>query len=165
MGDTLTKILAYVFIAFFFGFGIGSVCNLAFADTTTIKYDGQPVPSAMAPSISTMNPKMCRTGVSGGANTGVFSVSGGFTIIDENCERVILSDSLSDKGLKVAAVALLCEDKRVWKAMEMGGAPCPIGGAVGDAARQAWYKLHPEWFEELYGKTFTLPLSVANKEQ
>lgn len=134
------------------------------ADTTTIEYHGQPVPSAMAPSFSGMNPKMCRTGVSGGANTGVFSVSGGTTIVDENCERVVLAETLSAQGLKVSAVSLLCQDPRVWSAMEMGGSPCPIGGAVGDAARRAWYDLHPEWYEKLYGKTFTIPLPSINKE-
>lgn len=71
----MKKLIAYIFLAFFVGFGIGSCMNMAFADTTVIKYDGQPVPSAMAPSFSGMNPKMCRTGVSGGANTGVFSVA------------------------------------------------------------------------------------------
>jgi hypothetical protein len=154
-------------VAFLIGLLLGGLLasSISRADTTKIEYNGQPVPSAMAPSISAMNPKMCRTGVSGAANTGVFSVSGGITIVDENCERVILSDALETKGLKVAAVAVLCEDRRVWRGMEMSGSPCPIGGSVGDAARQAWYKLHPEWFEELYGKTFTLPLSVANKEQ
>lgn len=155
----MKKLIAYIFLAFFVGFGIGSCMNMAFAETTVIKYDGQPVPSAMAPSFSGMNPKMCRTGVSGGANTGVFSVSGGVTIIDENCERVVLAETLAAQGLKVSAVSLLCQDQRVWQAMEMGGSPCPMGGAVGDAARQAWYKLHPEWYEKLYGNTFVLPLS------
>lgn len=131
---------------------------------TVIEYNGQPVPSAMAPSVTAMNPKMCRTGVSGAANTGVFSVSGGIAIIDENCERVILSDSLETKGLKVAAVSLLCQDRRVWRAMEMSGSSCPIGGAVGDAARKAWYELHPEWFEELYGKNFVLVLPLRSNE-
>lgn len=160
----MNKIIAYIFLAFFFGFGLGSCMNMAFAETTVIEYKGQPVPSAMAPMISAMNPKMCRTGVSGAANTGVFSVSGGVTIVDENCERVILSDALESKGLKVAAVSVLCQDKRVWRGMEMGGSPCPIGGAVGDAARQAWYQLHPDWFEELYGPSFVLPLATTNKE-
>lgn len=135
---------------------------IARAETTVIRYDGQPVPSAMAPSMTGMNNDMCRTGVSGGANTGMLSISGGVTIIDTNCEAIKLARELGAQGLKVAAVSLLCQDKRVWQAMEMGGAPCPIGGSVGDAARQAWYQLHPEWFEELYGKTFALPLSVAN---
>lgn len=160
----MKKIIAYLFLAFFFGFGIGSCMNMAFAETTVIEYKGQPVPSAMAPVMSAMNPKMCRTGVSGGANTGVFSVSGGITIIDENCERVILAETLANQGLKVASVSVLCQDKRVWRGMEMGGSPCPIGGAVGDAARQAWYQLHPDWFEELYGPTFVLPISTTRSE-
>ena len=132
----------------------------AFAETTVLEYRGQPVPSAMAPSMTGMNNDMCRTGISGAANTGVFSVSGGMTIIDSNCESIKLARELGSQGLKVAAVSLLCQDQRVWRAMEMSGSSCPIGGAVGDAARQAWYQLHPEWFEELYGKTFVLPLAV-----
>ena len=129
-------------------------------EKTVIEYNGQPVPSAMAPSMTGMNNDMCRTGVSGAANTGVFSVSGGITIVDTNCESIKLARELGSQGLKVAAVSLLCQDQRVWRAMEMSGSSCPIGGAVGDAARQAWYQLHPEWFEELYGKTFVLPLAV-----
>lgn len=137
---------------------------IAKADTTTINYQGQPVPSAMAPSVTGMNNDMCRTGVSGAANTGVLSVSGGITIIDTNCESIKLARELGAQGLKVAAVSLLCQDQRVWRAMEMSGSSCPIGGAVGDAARQAWYSLHPEWFEDLYGKTFVLPLSTTRSE-
>ena len=54
----------------------------AHADTTTINQKGMPVPSAMAPSISGFSNDMCRSGVSGGANTGVLSISGGMTIVD-----------------------------------------------------------------------------------
>jgi hypothetical protein len=136
----------------------------AFAETTVLEYRGQPVPSAMAPSMTGMNNDMCRTGISGAANTGVFSVSGGITIIDTNCEAIKLARELGAQGLKVAAVSLLCQDQRVWEAMEMSGSPCPIGGAVGDAARRAWFELHPEWYEKLYGKTFTIPLPITNKE-
>jgi hypothetical protein len=152
------KTLLYLIL----GFTIGAVLALLFsipvarAETTTIKYDGQPVPSAMAPSVTAINNDMCRTGVSGAANTGVLSVSGGITIVDSNCEVIKLARELASHGLKVAAVAMLCEDKRTWRGMEMGGSPCPIGGAIGDAARKAWYELHPDWFEELYGKNFVL---------
>lgn len=158
------KLSLYFLIALVIGGYLAIFTNRCFADTTTIKYDGQPVPSAMAPSVSAINPKMCRTGVSGAANTGVFSVSGGLAIIDENCERVVLAETLANQGLKVSAVSLLCQDQRVWKAMEMAGSPCPIGGAVGDAARRAWFDLHPKWFEDLYGQTFTLPLVTSRSE-
>lgn len=137
---------------------------IAKAADTTINYQGQPVPSAMAPSVTGMNNDMCRTGVSGAANTGVISVSGGITIIDTNCEAIKLARELGAQGLKVAAVSLLCQDQRVWRAMEMSGSSCPIGGAVGDAARQAWYQLHPEWFEGLYGSTFVMPLVTTRSE-
>jgi hypothetical protein len=129
----------------------------AFSADTTIKYSGMPVPSAMAPSISAFSNDMCKSGISGGANTGVFAVSGGVTITDENCERIKLSKVLNDLGLKVAAVGVLCQDERVFEAMLQAGSACPINGAIGDAAFRAWYELKPETFKKLYGKNYTLP--------
>ena len=41
-------------------------------------------------------------------------------------------------GMKVAAVSLMCQDERVFKAMEMAGTPCPYMGAIGDKATRAW---------------------------
>ena len=41
-------------------------------------------------------------------------------------------------GMKVASVALLCQDIRVFKAMMMAGTPCPYNGAIGDSAKTAW---------------------------
>lgn len=154
---------------FLLGLLIGSLFafGLSYADTTTINYKGQPVPSAIAPSMSAFSQDVCAVPVSGGANTGVFSISAGTVLLDQNCVKLKWSKFLHDSGLKVAAVSLACSaDKAVWQAMEMSGSPCPIGGAVGDASRQAWYKLHPEWFEELYGKTFTMPLAstTTNRE-
>lgn len=141
------------------------VSTLAFADTTTIKYDGQPVASAMAPSMSAFSQDVCAVPVAGGANTGVFSISAGTVLLDQNCVKLKWSKFLHDSGLKVAAVSLACAaDKSIWEAMEMSGSPCPIGGSVGDAARQAWYKLHPDWYEKLYGQTFIMPLANSNKE-
>ena len=37
---------------------------------------------------------------------------------DENCERLKISKTLYDMGMKVAAV-FLCQDRRVYDAMEM----------------------------------------------
>ena len=127
------------------------------AADTTIKYSGMPVPSAMSPSISAFSNDMCKSGVSGGANTGVISISGGATVTDENCERIKLSKVLNDLGLKVAAVGVLCQDERVFEAMLQAGSACPINGAVGDAALRAWYELKPETFKRLYGKDWTPP--------
>jgi len=152
-------------IALVLGLLVGGFFISANADTTTIKYDGQPVASAMAPSMSAFSQDVCAVPVAGGANTGVFSISAGTVLLDQNCVKLKWSKFLHDSGLKVAAVSLACAaDKSIWEAMEMSGSPCPIGGSVGDAARQAWYKLHPDWYEKLYGQTFIMPLANPNKE-
>ena len=41
-------------------------------------------------------------------------------------------------GMKVAAVSLMCQDKRVFQAMEMAGTPCPYEGAIGQEAASKW---------------------------
>jgi hypothetical protein len=141
--------------------------NYAHADETTINYKGQPVSSAMAPSMSAFSQDVCGIGVSGAVNGGVISIAGGTMITDNNCVRLRWAKFLSDSGLKVAAVSLACAATHEnWVAMEMSGSPCPIGGAIGDAARKAWYDLHPNWFEEIYGKDFVLitPLPDTSKE-
>jgi hypothetical protein len=128
----------------------------AMAQDTTINYKGQPPPTAMAPSIAAMGSDICAVPVSGAISSTVIGVAGGMTVTDSNCERIKLARELSNQGLKVGAVAILCADLRVWEAMEMSGSPCPIGGAIGDVAREAWVKLHPERFKKLYGKVPTL---------
>lgn len=106
-----------------------------------------------------MSQDVCAVPVSGAVSSTVIGFSGGTVITDQNCERIKLAKVLNDLGLKVAAVAALCADLRVWEAMEMSGSPCPIGGSIGDAARQAWVELYPERFKKLYGKVPSLPVS------
>ena len=55
-----------------------------------------------------------------------------------NCERIKLSKTVYDMGMKVAAVSLMCQDDRVFQAMEMAGTPCPYMGKIGDEATAAW---------------------------
>jgi hypothetical protein len=81
---------------------------------------------------------LCTSGVSGAVQTQVFGFSGGKAIVDKNCERLKLSKYLYDMGMKVASVALLCQDKRVFAAMEMAGTPCPYMGEIGKKATAAW---------------------------
>jgi hypothetical protein len=90
-----------------------------YAQDTTINYKGQPPPTAMAPSVNAMGNDICAIPVSGAISSTVIGFAGGTTITDANCERIKLARALSDQGLKVAAVAMLCQDKRVWDAMEM----------------------------------------------
>lgn len=121
------------------------------AQDTTINYRGQPPSTAISPSISMMSQDICAVPVSGAISSTVIGFSGGTVTKDENCERIKLAKVLNDVGLKVAAVSILCQDARVWDAMEMSGSPCPIGGSIGDAARKAWIELHPDRFVRLYG--------------
>jgi hypothetical protein len=132
-----------------------------YAQDTTINYKGQPPPTAMAPSIAAMGSDICAIPVSGAVSSTVIGIAGGTTVTDGNCERIKLARELSNQGLKVGAVAILCADLRVWEAMEMSGSPCPIGGAIGDAARAAWVKLHPERFKKLYGQIPVLAAAPA----
>jgi len=97
-----------------------------------------PPASAIAPSIMSYSQDLCTTGVSGAFQGQVFGLSGGKTIVDENCERLKLSKYLYDMGMKVASVALLCQDERVFKAMSMAGTPCPYNGKIGKEATVAW---------------------------
>jgi hypothetical protein len=98
-----------------------------------------PPPSAIAPSMmSGGNSDLCTTGVSGAIQTQILGIAGGGTIRDMNCERLKLSKTLFDMGMKVAAVATMCQDRRVWDAMMAAGTPCPIDGRIGEAARVAW---------------------------
>ena len=130
------------------------ICGSAYAQDTTMvmKYQGQPVPSAIAPSMSAFSQDVCGIPVSGAISSTVIGVSGGSVYTDANCERIKLAKTLNDLGLKVSAVAVLCGDGRVWDAMMMSGTPCPIDGLIGDAARNEWIKREPTKFEKLYGK-------------
>ena len=136
----------------------------AHAETTVIQNKGMPVPSAMAPSMSAFSQDVCAVPVSGAGNVGVFSISGGTVLLDQNCVKIKLAKTLNDLGLKVAAVSVLCQDPTVWDAMEMSGSPCPMGGAVGSAAKKAWLQRNPERFKKLYGEDYNIPALPPTKE-
>ena len=97
-----------------------------------------PPASAIAPSIMSYSQDLCTVGRSGAFQGQVFGISTGATVTDENCERLKLSKYVYDMGMKVAAVALLCQDTRVFQAMEMAGTPCPYEGEIGAKAQIKW---------------------------
>ena len=97
-----------------------------------------PPASAIAPSIMSYSQDLCTVGRSGAFQGQVFGVSTGRTVRDENCERLKLGKYLYDMGMKVAAVAIMCQDVRVFSAMYMAGTPCPYEGKIGEEARVAW---------------------------
>jgi hypothetical protein len=77
-------------------------------------------------------------GVSGAAQTQILGIAIGSTFVDKNCERLKLSKTLHDMGMKVAAVATLCQDERVFTAMMNAGTPCPVDGKIGNEAKAIW---------------------------
>jgi hypothetical protein len=102
---------------------------------TTIK---SPPPTAVAPAVTTINNDVCAVAASGAVQTQILGISMGGTMRDMNCERIKLSKNLFDMGMKVAAVATLCQDERVFAAMLAAGTPCPIDGKIGAQAKAEW---------------------------
>jgi DNA-binding transcriptional MerR regulator len=91
-----------------------------------------------------MTQDVCSTGGSLGIQTFGLGISGGKHFIDKNCERLKLARILQDFGMKVAAVAILCQDERVFEAMIQAGTPCPIDGKIGKEAKALWSKYDHE---------------------
>lgn len=112
-----------------------STINSTGRNETTVK---SPPPSAISPNINISNSDLCTVGIAGAVQTQILGISAGSTIRDMNCERLKLSKTLYDMGMKVAAVSTLCQDKRVFDAMMMAGTPCPYDGAIGNEAKQQW---------------------------
>ena len=97
-------------------------------------------PSAGAPSYNSMTQDVCAIGMSAGVQTFGVGISGGKHFIDKNCERLKLARILNDFGMKVGAVAILCQDERVFEAMINAGTPCPNDGRIGKEAMRLWKK-------------------------
>lgn len=112
-----------------------STVNSYSDSTTTVK---SPPPSAITPTMNISNSDLCTVGVAGAVQTQILGISAGTTVKDMNCERLKLSKTLYDMGMKVAAVSTLCQDKRVFDAMMMAGTPCPFDGTIGAEAKEYW---------------------------
>ena len=121
----------------------GSESTTTTNNTTNSDIRSSP-PQAAAPSYNSMTQDVCAVGVSAGIQTFGLGVSGGKHVIDKNCERLKLARILNDFGMKVGAVALLCQDERVFEAMIQAGTPCPIDGKIGKDAKALWAKYDHE---------------------
>ena len=132
-----------------------TVSSSTVTGTTTV--DRTPS-TAASPNVIINNQDVCTTGISGAAQSAWFGISMGKTISDENCERLKLARSLYGMGMKVASVSLMCQDTRVFQAMEMAGTPCPVDGKIGEAAKVIWDKEpyrrpdYQEWREKRKNK-------------
>ena len=121
----------------------GSESTSNTTSTTNSNIQSSP-PSASAPSFNAMTQDVCAVGISAGIQTFGIGVSGGKHVIDKNCERLKLARILNDFGMKVAAVAILCQDERVFESMIQAGTPCPIDGKIGKEAKELWSKYDHE---------------------
>ena len=118
--------------------------------STTTGAESRVAGNASAPSMSAYSQDLCIVGISGGFSTIGLGISAGTYVTDENCERIKLSKVLNDLGMKVAAVSILCQDERVFYAMEQSGTPCPFEGKIGKAAADQWKKydkLRPDYIQ------------------
>ena len=103
--------------------------------TTTVK---SPPPTAVAPAVTVINSDVCAVAASGAVQTQILGISMGGTMTDKNCERLKLARGIYDMGMKVAAVAIMCQDERVFTAMMNAGTPCPVDGQIGAGAKDIW---------------------------
>jgi len=126
--------------------------------------DQRVVPSASAPAISSMSQDLCTVGISAGGQSFSFGASVGMTKRDLNCERLKLAKALYDMNMKVAAIAIMCQDSRVFAAMHSAGTYCPYDGSIGTDAKGKWEKygkLRPDYEE--YVKTLRITQQIDNE--
>ena len=138
----------------------GSSNNTTTTNNSTSNMRSAP-PTASAPSVTNAWSDFCLAGASAGVQTFGIGVSGGKSFRDKNCERIKLSRELNSLGMKVAAVAILCQDERVFFAMEQAGTPCPFEGKIGKQAKAAWKKydkLRPDY------ETYVQNLKIIEKK-
>ena len=86
----------------------------------------------------------CVIPLSAGVTVIGFSGTFGSYYVDEECERRKSVAVLAKLGMKVAAISLMCQDDKVWRAMMDAGSPCPIDGLIGDKAKAKWIEKRKE---------------------
>lgn len=142
LGVVIAVVLAFASVAF-------AQENVIYTDSTTrstVTTNGEmttnvnsPPPSAIAPQFNGgVNSDLCTVGVAGAVQTQILGISMGQTVRDMNCEKLKNAKTLYDMGMKVAAVSVMCQDKRVFDAMMDAGTPCPYDGMIGAQAKAAW---------------------------
>jgi hypothetical protein len=121
--------------------GASSVDNSSStSSSTTVR---STVGTASAPGLNS-GLDTCALSVTGGVQTFNFGISGGTNVVDENCLRIKNSRQLNDLGMRVAAIALMCQDENVFKAMWESATFCPVllngKSLIGQAAYNVYVK-------------------------
>jgi len=126
---------------------------------------GMPPYSAISPTFMSTGPETCLQGGSQALQSGVVGLSRGSYKEDPNCNRRRDAKVLSDLGMKVAAVARMCQEVEVWRSMFISGTPCPVLQSgklvVGKRAYLALklnptvhipdYKDNKDWYDKILG--------------
>ena len=152
--------MKYLVLVFFLLSGVAysadtntTVSSTVTGTTTVDKTPG----TANAPNVMISNQDVCTSGGSVALQTQIFGFAKGSTIKDITCERLKLSRALYGMGMKVAGVSVLCQDPRVFQAMEMAGTPCPYFGTIGEVAQAGWDshpKDRPDYVKESNAKNY-----------
>ena len=114
-----------------------------------------PVGSAIAPSYMSNGLETCLSGTGSSIQTGVIGFTSGKYKTDDYCNRRRNAKVLSDLGMKVAAIAVMCDDTDVFKAMFVSGTPCPVvksGRLVVGRRAFLLMKMQPELYIPEYGQ-------------
>ena len=85
-----------------------------------------PVSSAISPSLMSSGTASCLISKSEGLQLVGIGLSRGQYEIDHHCERRLNSQALAGAGMRVAAVALLCQEATIWRSMLVSATPCPV---------------------------------------
>ena len=126
---------------------------------------GMPPYSAISPTFMSTGPETCLQGGSQALQSSVVGLSRGSYKEDPNCNRRRDAKVLSDLGMKVAAVARMCQEVEVWRSMFISGTPCPVLQSgklvVGKRAYLALklnptvhipdYKDNKDWYDKILG--------------
>jgi len=129
----------------------GSSSNTTSTATTnnTSNIKSFPPTATSSPAVSGID--VCNLGHSLGVQSSFIGLSSSGNHTDETCERIKLARELSTvHQMKVAGIAILCQDPRVFTAMMEAGTPCPFEGQIGPDAERLWEKydeLRPDYKE------------------
>ena len=146
-------------------FQSGSSSNTTSTSNNSSSIKSAP-PTSSAPPL-TNGIDTCAFSLTGGVQTFGFGVSAGHTYVEANCQRIKNARELANLGMKVAAVALICQDPSVFTAMMSAGTPCPFDGKIGAEAKKLWLEypeLRPDYiaFQE---REKAIKLNKANAKQ
>ena len=136
-GDWFMWLCSIAMITLVLGLGFSKKSH---AETNTVSSTvvNNTPPTANAPVLPNSNSDICKVGIGGAVQNNVLGIATGVLIDDELCQILKLSKTQFAFGMKVSAVAILCQDHRVWTSMADAGTPCPVQGLIGAEAAAYW---------------------------